>query len=650
MSNTLTKHTYTTYYDGSPAQPAVAEVPYVPGHYAGGTAVGWEGTEFGYDEYSYKWSEYWTARESGRRISATADIAGRSVALDTPRRLSLTDYINKYYPLWHAEAMPDGSDSVLVLRWVPEQAYVPAKAAVAATPPRTEVNYNLGWNAGARSIGFLAGSGAAEFKAPASLVGAVAGLSSTNPDAGFVSIEHAFCLMGRTAYVYERGYEKRRVGPYAAGDTFRVRRDGATVSYWHNGAKVYTSEARSVDVLCFDVSLYSGGDYIYDPVITAWDGGYGGCDAPMHPATGYGSDGAYQASTASLRPLTGVGGASARNVGYMAPLAGSGGVGSRRGSCAGAMAPLRGEAVEDRASGVLVPRYALAAGTMAPIGGDASGLTGGIGSCRADMRPAWGRGSDHAYGEGVVKIPPLTGWAHAYEGNAQATMIETVLVLASFPAATTTLYVTMTTDLSAATVFAVQVLDDAAMPTNVSVLTSADTIAILEALMRTTLSVGASVPAFSTDNNMCWVLNTETGATSRYENFGYNSYCQLDGRYYGCKPDGVYLLEGDSDNGLPIQAMIDLGRQDFGTSALKSVPTAYVGVSSTGAMVLKAIVEGATYHYTARDSSPNMQQQRIDLGRGLRANYFTFQLFNSDGADFEIDSIAFTPLASARRI
>lgn len=211
------------------------------------------------------------------------------------------------------------------------------------------------------------------------------------------------------------------------------------------------------------------------------------------------------------------------------------------------------------------------------------------------------------------------------------------------------LAVTMNTSMTVATVYAVQVLQDAALHTDVTATTVFDVTALLEALMKTSVTIGSDVPVFD-GASQCWVLNAETGASTRYENYGFNSFCYHDGRYYGCKPDGVYLLEGDDDAGAPIQAMIDLGRHNFGTSALKSVPAAYVGVSSTGAMVLKVIVEGLEYHYTARSSGEQLQQQRIDLGRGLRANYFTFQLFNSDGADFDLDTIEFMPLAHTRRI
>ena len=42
--------------------------------------------------------------------------------------------------------------------------------------------------------------------------------------------------------------------------------------------------------------------------------------------------------------------------------------------------------------------------------------------------------------------------------------------------------------------------------------------------------------------------------------------------------------------------------------------------------------------------------QRYDLGKGLKANYYEFELFNQNGCDFELDSVEFLALPSGRRI
>ena len=45
-----------------------------------------------------------------------------------------------------------------------------------------------------------------------------------------------------------------------------------------------------------------------------------------------------------------------------------------------------------------------------------------------------------------------------------------------------------------------------------------------------------------------------------------------------------------------------------------------------------------------------MRVQRFDPGRGLRANYFTLELMNENGADFDLDVIELAATPLTRRI
>ena len=77
---------------------------------------------------------------------------------------------------------------------------------------------------------------------------------------------------------------------------------------------------------------------------------------------------------------------------------------------------------------------------------------------------------------------------------------------------------------------------------------------------------------------------------------------------------------------------------------------AYIGASAAGKLYLKIIAEGKESIYAARDASSELQQQRFDVGRGIKGNYFTFELFNKSGADFELDNVTFVAADFKRRI
>ncbi len=178
--------------------------------------------------------------------------------------------------------------------------------------------------------------------------------------------------------------------------------------------------------------------------------------------------------------------------------------------------------------------------------------------------------------------------------------------------------------------------------------TTLDLQATLLALMYS-YAAGNSVVPLEGDGQAAWAINAETGASTRYEQYPFNSFARINGKYYGAREDGIHLLEGDTDNGVPVQAMVDFGKQSFGTQAAKRMISAWFGASSSGRLFLRGVAEGEEYVYAARDSSEELQEQRVDIGRGLRANWFTFQLYSADGDDFELASVEFTALPLSRR-
>lgn len=151
------------------------------------------------------------------------------------------------------------------------------------------------------------------------------------------------------------------------------------------------------------------------------------------------------------------------------------------------------------------------------------------------------------------------------------------------------------------------------------------------------------------DDGEAWVVNTRSKASTRYDQYGFNSFAVINGKQFGARTDGVYLLKGDDDAGAPITSGIALGQHDFGTQALKSIRAIYAGASSRGVLFLRVKDGCSEYTYRARRVDRDMRTQRFDPGRGLSANYFTFDL-TSEADAFELDSVTFDMVASQRRI
>ena len=135
--------------------------------------------------------------------------------------------------------------------------------------------------------------------------------------------------------------------------------------------------------------------------------------------------------------------------------------------------------------------------------------------------------------------------------------------------------------------------------------------------------------------------NLATKASTTLTNYSFDSFCRApDGKYYGIRADGLYLLEGATDDTAEIAWSVGLGKVNFGSRALKLLPVAYAGVSGANLTELVVTTEGGeSYIYPARACSESLKTQRFDLGKGLRENYYNLTLQGVGAAtldDFEI--------------
>lgn len=149
-----------------------------------------------------------------------------------------------------------------------------------------------------------------------------------------------------------------------------------------------------------------------------------------------------------------------------------------------------------------------------------------------------------------------------------------------------------------------------------------------------------------------YAVNLTNNATTVYENFSFNSMCLgHDGNYYALGPAGLYSLGGDLDDTANIDSMLGLGKQDFGVPNIKHLSVAYIGVRAETPVLLRLGCNGESAEYLARGSSTELVQERIDLGKGWRANWFTVDLYNTSGGQFTVDSLEVVPhIISKRRV
>jgi hypothetical protein len=149
-----------------------------------------------------------------------------------------------------------------------------------------------------------------------------------------------------------------------------------------------------------------------------------------------------------------------------------------------------------------------------------------------------------------------------------------------------------------------------------------------------TLSHAIDTPAQS--------IEMATEAMTRYTRYPFTQIVRFGSSYYGASTDGLYLLEGDTDDGAPIAWDFELTQNDFGQPNLKRIVSSVIGgrIPPLSNFTLK-IGERAdeTYSYNnAHDTTVQNYRQRF--GRGVRARYLSVGMNCAQGSDFEIDSIS----------
>jgi hypothetical protein len=155
---------------------------------------------------------------------------------------------------------------------------------------------------------------------------------------------------------------------------------------------------------------------------------------------------------------------------------------------------------------------------------------------------------------------------------------------------------------------------------------------------------GVEVPAI--------VMNSQTGALSHYRNFNFNAFAQFNGAALATNAEGLFLLTGPDDAGVPIEATAQGGISDFSTSFQKRIDRCYVGYRTDGNLVLRVRTDGthARDYLMPTSQESGLHGNHARIGRGLAARYWQFEIRNDAGSYFSLNMIEVKATKLRRRI
>lgn len=159
---------------------------------------------------------------------------------------------------------------------------------------------------------------------------------------------------------------------------------------------------------------------------------------------------------------------------------------------------------------------------------------------------------------------------------------------------------------------------------------------------------------FKDPSRVAWLMNTETAAASWYDNFDFESIAQTTDKVLAIGPDGLYELTGATDSDEEIDAYVQSGFMDFGTSQTKRVDAMYFGYTSDATITVTVEVYEsghAPVTYTLEERVATApRNSRIVPGKGLWGRYWRTKIENVDGSDFEVHDASVDIAVSNRKV
>lgn len=134
-----------------------------------------------------------------------------------------------------------------------------------------------------------------------------------------------------------------------------------------------------------------------------------------------------------------------------------------------------------------------------------------------------------------------------------------------------------------------------------------------------------------------WVLTGDNLEPSFFSNFNFNSFAQFQGGFYAAKADGLYLLDGPDDDGIPIRAATKIGPVSFGTTLEKRLRCLRPGVTGGPVMVTVATERKAGTFY--------QENNLVPVSRDIQGKEFTFDIMNFE----ELSQLDLIPLVLIKR-
>lgn len=174
---------------------------------------------------------------------------------------------------------------------------------------------------------------------------------------------------------------------------------------------------------------------------------------------------------------------------------------------------------------------------------------------------------------------------------------------------------------------------------------------ILKAIYAGKIAEGASFFLIyaAPPTTTAWAMNTRNEALTEYRNWSFNSFASMGRKYLGANSQGIFELNGATDNGSSTVADLASGYLEMADGKLAGLKGVYLGLDGKGTYYLKLTAGNGLNYVYQFVSQPDLMTTKVLIGKGIRTRWLRWELISS-GNDFDLDSIEFVPMISGRRV
>ena len=139
-----------------------------------------------------------------------------------------------------------------------------------------------------------------------------------------------------------------------------------------------------------------------------------------------------------------------------------------------------------------------------------------------------------------------------------------------------------------------------------------------------------------------FAMNLSHFGVTEYENYSFNSFCDYHGTgtYVGASEEGIFLLDGDDDNGVKINAAIQMGTENLWKDYIKRLREGFVVIRG-GPLQLQIVLDEGRLDPVFRDLTlvrNVIHEELVKFPRGLKNQFISFIWRNLGGSDFDLES------------